>query len=348
MYSSGEICTNIDHDDARLWRVDIAISDGFVLTEVAAIVDVLRIANRLSAAPVFDWSFKSSGGGMVRSAGDAIFHSDPFPEKPDAKYLFVPGNADPECDKFSLRSVIPVYTHRGARVFLFAEAASRYIKESGSENRKATTHWENSAILRERDLRFEAKDVIASENGSVVTCAGMTSTFDVMFAAIRPHMPLVLLDRLADIFLLEQVRDFGTRQIQRGSTTTTAPDKALDQCLQIMRECIEEPISIVSLAEQIELSVRVLERRFKAQFGKTPVAYYRELRLSHANNLLLNTPLSIQEIGLACGFPNGFSTQYRRLFGVSPTELKRKKLKEAAGVKHGQPSDGHKSLRTPG
>jgi len=348
MYGSDEIHTNISHDGAHLWCVDIAISDGFVLTEVAAIVDVLRIANRLSTAAVFDWAFKSSDGGIVRSAGDAIFHSDPFPEKPDANYLFVPGNADPECNKLSLGNVIPAYTHRGARVFLLAEAASRYIKESGSENRKVTTHWENSAILRERDLRFVAKDVIASENGSVVTCAGMTSTFDVMFAVIRPHLPLVLLDRLADIFLLEQVRDFGTLQLQRGSATTTMPNKALDQCLQIMRERVEEPISIVSLADQIGLSVRVLERRFKAQFGKTPVAYYLELRLSHANNLLLNTPLSIQEIGLACGFSNGFTAQYRRLFGVSPTELRRKKLKGVAGVKHDQPSDGHKNCRVPG
>jgi transcriptional regulator GlxA family with amidase domain len=348
MFGSGEIRSEINRDAPDLWRVDIAISDGVVLTEMAAIVDVLRIANRLGAAPIFDWTFRSRDDGSVKSAGEAVFHTEPFPDKPDANYLLVPGNANPECDQLSYGSVIATYTHRGARVFLLAEAASRYITEDGSKNREVTTHWENTAILRERDHRFEAQDVIASEDGCVVTCAGMTSTFDVMFTVIGPHLPQVQLDRLADIFLLERVRDFGTRQIQRGSAATTASDKALDQCLQIMRECVEEPIGLATLAEQVGLSLRVLERRFKSQFGKTPVAYYRELRLSHANNLLLNTPLSIQEIGLACGFLSGFSLQFRRLFGVSPSELRRKRLEGAARGKFDRPSDAHRNRRAPG
>ena len=38
------------------------------------------------------------------------------------------------------------------------------------------------------------------------------------------------------------------------------------------------------------------------------------MRLAKANNLLLNTTMSVREIGLACGFPNGFSSVYKSVY----------------------------------
>ena len=64
-------------------------------------------------------------------------------------------------------------------------------------------------------------------------------------------------------------------------------------------------------------------------FGTTPNGFYREMRLAKANNLLLNTTISVREIGLACGFPNGFSSIYKSFFGVTPVAQRRARRQSA-------------------
>ena len=81
----------------------------------------------------------------------------------------------------------------------------------------------------------------------------------------------------------------------------------------------------------MHLSNRSLERRFRTFFGTTPNGFYREMRLAKANNLLLNTTMSVREIGLACGFPNGFSSVYKSFFGVTPFVMRRGKRQTSRG-----------------
>ena len=47
-------------------RFDIWLTEGFVLTEYAAITDVLRTTNRCLPEPVFTWRSLSEAGGPVR------------------------------------------------------------------------------------------------------------------------------------------------------------------------------------------------------------------------------------------------------------------------------------------
>lgn len=44
-------------------QCDIAVADGFVVTEFAGVVDVLRLANRVSGQDVFAWRYLSHRGG---------------------------------------------------------------------------------------------------------------------------------------------------------------------------------------------------------------------------------------------------------------------------------------------
>ena len=91
-----------------------------------------------------------------------------------------------------------------------------------------------------------------------------------------------------------------------------------------MQDNIEFPIPISEIAQAAGVSKRSLERRFHSVLHTTPNGFYRELRLTKANNLLLNTDMSINEIGLACGFPSGFSGIYKTTFGMTPNTARRK------------------------
>ena len=308
---------------AHVWQIDIIVADGFVLLEIAAIVDALRIANRIAAQPQFAWTYRSAKGGMIESRCEAFVKSDPFVDRPTADYAFVIGNSDPDCPALSPPALISAYTYRGAQVFLLAEAASRYIKDRGGSAQHMSTHWENSAQMRERNSLFEADSALASEDGLVVTCAGMGATVDVVLAVMGRHISSASLVTVANVLLHDRIRDFSTRQPFGGARSNTTGDADLDRCIQIMQDNIEDPLPISELSQQVGLSARSLERRFRADFDTTPNSFYREIRLSKANNLLLNTRLSVGEVGLACGFPSGFSSLYKAQFGVTPLALRK-------------------------
>ncbi|MDO6480511.1 GlxA family transcriptional regulator [Shimia thalassica] len=309
----------------RQIKFDILVADDFVLSELASVVDVLMIANRVSVSPIFQWNFRSLHGGSIRSRTGVLVETQPMTERPDADYLFVIGNSNPDNPALSVGSHVSRYTYRNAQVFLLAEAASRYISEHGNRHTALTTHWENSAVLRERQGVFDAQSALAVEDGKVVTCAGMSSTMDVVLLLIGRYISAAAKMTVADIMLHERIRDYSTQQPFSGVKGTNTGDAELDDCIELMAANIEEPLPINELVRVLGISNRSLERKFRMYLDTTPNTYYRELRLSKANNLLLNTTMSVREIGLACGFGSGFSSLYKSFFGVTPLTLRKQR-----------------------
>ncbi|MEJ8562686.1 helix-turn-helix domain-containing protein [Yoonia sp. GPGPB17] len=303
---------------------DIYVAEGFVLTEFAGVVEVIRLANRINASRLFEWNIRSAKGGPITASSAVTVETTPLPLRPDADYLFVLGNTDPACPALSLGKALANYTSRQARVVLLSEAAARYISETQGDPGSHTTHWENRTVLMERLGLFDTKATLAVESGSIITCAGMGSTFDIALSIASQHASSTTMTTVADILLHERVRHFNTLQPFSGKVVTTTGDTALDACLALMQDNMEFPLPISEIAARSNLSKRSLERKFNRLMKTTPNGYYRGLRLNKANNLLLNTDMRINEIGLACGFPSGFATIYREAFGMTPNAARKK------------------------
>ncbi len=309
--------------DTGLVHVDLLLTEGFVLTEYAGVVDQLRLANRLMLKTVFTWRSLSAQGGPVACPSDAIVNTVPFETRPKADYVFVLGNADPAHPDLSMGRVIDTYVNRSAKVILLAEAASRYIGERGDSS--MTTHWENRAVLQEKIGLEDTTQVLATEQGQIITSAGMGSTVDVVLTIMARHIPAATVAAVADVLLHDRIRDLGTLQPFGGSSVAVTGDKELDGCIALMQANIEEPLPISELVRLVGVSSRSLERRFRDKLASRPAEYYRALRLNRANNLLLNTSMAISEIALACGFPSGFTPHYRALFGLTPQAARKKR-----------------------
>ncbi|WP_425044421.1 GlxA family transcriptional regulator [Primorskyibacter sp. S87] len=314
----------IVQEEPETWHFDIAVTDGFVLTELAAVVDPLRLANRVCPRPPFSYNYRSANGGMVESSSGAFVQSEPLPKRPTAQYLFVIGNTDPDCPGLSMGRAIHDYTFRNAQVFLLAEAASRFIQDNGETATGLATHWENTSFLSERSAPFEASYALASSKGQIVTCAGMGATVDVTLSVIGRHISSAAKLTVANILLHEKIRDLETLQPIPGLQATTTGDDITDRCLELMQANVEEPLPIQELVTLLGVSNRSLERKFRTFLGATPSGFYREMRLARANTLLLNTTMSVRDVGLACGFPNGFSSVFKSFFGITPFALRRR------------------------
>ncbi|MNL46869.1 HTH-type transcriptional regulator CdhR [compost metagenome] len=84
---------------------------------------------------------------------------------------------------------------------------------------------------------------------------------------------------------------------------------------------MEAPLSIGDISARLEWQEWKLRRLFVRHLGKSPQAYYLELRLDRARNLLRNSHESVGKIALMCGFPAGesLSRAYRNRFDIAPS-----------------------------
>ncbi|GAA1616828.1 AraC family transcriptional regulator [Actinoplanes couchii] len=84
----------------------------------------------------------------------------------------------------------------------------------------------------------------------------------------------------------------------------------------------DRTIRIEDLARHTGVSVATLNRHFRAATTMSPVQYQKQLRLQEARVRLTAAPGDVAGVGHAVGYESlsQFSREYRRLFGVTPTE----------------------------
>lgn len=93
------------------------------------------------------------------------------------------------------------------------------------------------------------------------------------------------------------------------------------QALNWQRLAQEADWSVSTLAEVCHVSVRTLERHFRATIGKSPKFWLTDHRQRQALELLRNGH-SVKETALELGYrhPNHFSRDFARNWGVCPTK----------------------------
>ena len=84
------------------------------------------------------------------------------------------------------------------------------------------------------------------------------------------------------------------------------------------------PPSLAELAREVGVSPDHLTRRFRAAFGVRPGDFLRRRRVEEALRLMQDTPDSLADIALACGFADQshFGRVFKRLHGVSPEHFR--------------------------
>ena len=103
--------------------------------------------------------------------------------------------------------------------------------------------------------------------------------------------------------------------------------KKLKPALERMNsDYINPNISINELADSIGVSDTYFRRIFEKCVGEKPLNYLNRLRIDHARELLQSGFYNVESVAEMCGFrdPKYFSTVFRRIRGISPSEYKKK------------------------
>jgi AraC family transcriptional regulator len=95
---------------------------------------------------------------------------------------------------------------------------------------------------------------------------------------------------------------------------------------QAMDEMLTDNLPLKSIARLAHLSPFHFHRAFCAVFGETPHAYRTRRRLERAARLLEETDVPVIDVCLDAGFESAgsFSTLFRRRYGASPMQFRRK------------------------
>lgn len=304
---------------------DIILSDGFVTTEFAGVVDVLRLANRVVGHDIFGFRYVSSKAEQIRSSADMWLQAEAIPKVPTADFAIFLGNQDLNFTSRSIERSVHAYSHSGAKVVLLAEAAAMYISSNADAGIGHTTHWENRALLEENKGIFDVESRLAVTGDKVITCAGLCATYDVMLQIVAGYVSKAKLLTISSILLLDQVRAFETKQPGTADVLNSANDPTIDRAIRLMQANLEEPMTTATLAKELKLTTRSLERQFRRHLGRSPGRFYRELRLIRAHNFLVNTNMSLSEVATSCGFGSNFGRAYKEYYGKTPLSMRKEK-----------------------
>ena len=80
------------------------------------------------------------------------------------------------------------------------------------------------------------------------------------------------------------------------------------------------------MAESLGMSRVHLYKRLTAVSGLTPSEFIRQIRLRHAEQLLLKSGMTVAEVAYKVGFsnPRYFSKYFREMYGMTPSQYKDK------------------------
>lgn len=171
------------------------------------------------------------------------------------------------------------------------------------DGRRCTTHWSD---MKKFNTLFPSipvlKDVIYHTEDHVWTSAGVTTGIDMALAMVsEDHSRSVSLDVARDL-VLYMVRSGGQAQISDFVINQSPNDRCLEDLVLEMKTSPNGNYDVTCMAERCNMSVRTFTRKFKNNYGKTPAAMVRELRVARAELHIRNSGLDQKKIAQLAGF----------------------------------------------
>ncbi|NNK78355.1 MAG: GlxA family transcriptional regulator [Litoreibacter sp.] len=298
------------------------LMDNFTMLCFACAIEALRIANRMSGKTLYTWALAGEGGEVATCSTGTGFKLDMDLEEMsrDDTILLCGGIEVQNATTKRILNWLRREARRGVTIGGLCTASYALAKAGLLDGRKATIHWENQDSFAEEFEEVELTKSVFVIHDNRITTAGGTSSIDLMLKLIATDHGEELANLVADQLIYTSIRTDQDQQRLSIPTRIGVRHPKLSRVIQMMETNIEEPISPSTLAKEVGMSTRQLERLFRRYLNRSPKRYYMEIRLQKARNLLMQTDMSVINVALACGFasPSHFSKCYRAHYDTTP------------------------------
>ena len=124
---------------------------------------------------------------------------------------------------------------------------------------------------------------------------------------------------LGTLRYLQQYREAGRNEADKNDIVTAA--------IHFMRENIEKKLTLHEIAEHIGYSASHFSVLFSKRTGYAPLAYFNQLKIQQACQLLDFTDMKVNQVCFKIGIEDNyyFSRLFSKIMGMSPREYKKMK-----------------------
>jgi AraC family carnitine catabolism transcriptional activator len=309
---------------AAALRILVIVTPNFNLAATVGFLDPFRASNYLDGSILFRWDLASAAGGEVIASNGLSIRTKALCEvssKPQDIVIVSSSWAPENCNSAPLHGALLRWARAGV-TFGALDTGAFILAEAGLlEGKRVTTHYEHIDSLKELYPDTEITEDLFVFDGKLITCCGGSAAMDFGLHIVRSMHGDSLANAAARYLFHQSLRPQGASQSPGSSEPlgSTAPS-VLKRAIKLMEENLEDALPIPRICERVGLSQRQLDRLFAEFVRKSPVLYYRDIRLDRARSLVTQTDMRLSEIAVASGFSSQthFSRAYRERFGLAP------------------------------
>ncbi|MEV6551300.1 helix-turn-helix domain-containing protein [Streptomyces sp. NPDC051597] len=209
---------------------------------------------------------------------------------------------------------------RGARLASICVGAFSLAATGLLDGHRATTHWQYAGELARRYPEVDVDPaVLFVDHGNLITSAGVAAALDLCLHLVRTDLGAHLAAATARRTVMPLQRDGGQAQFIEHPQPTDRT-ATLQPTLYWIQANLHQSLTLDVIAQHAAMSIRSLNRHFRAQTGTTPLQWLLRARIRHAQQLLETTDLTVDCIADESGFGSAATLRHHftRQTGTSP------------------------------
>jgi transcriptional regulator GlxA family with amidase domain len=310
---------------------DVLVLQGASASAVGTTIDVVSAANRIIGSPTFDLRFVSCES-RVTLRGGLIATAQPLARARPRDVVVIPGlGAANAAEIATLLSAADVAeagewlvraNARGADIAasctaVFVLAAAGLL----DQRRCVTTWWLGAELAKIAPAARVVIDEMVIRDGPIWTAGSAFAHIDLMLALMRHLGGAALTDELASRLVVDQRTSQASFLIP---SHLAARDNDVAALESFVRNHLDQPHTLESLAQRCGVSPRTLARRTGNAVGLSPLQLVQRVRLERSLHLLRTTRMSLEEIAAAVGLgdPATLHRLVKKHTGRSPGALR--------------------------
>ena len=316
-------------------RLAILVLDGVFDTGLAALLDAFSTANELASlqmggSPRFDVSVVGMRR-RVRTGSGMQVPVVPVGASLQPDWVVVPAlnTKTPELlvasldrpDVVQAKAQLLAWRREGAQIAASCIGTFLLAETGLLDGHDATTTWWLGPLFRERYPRVRLdKSRMLVPSGALVTAGAAMGHLDLALWLIRKASPELAV--VVARYLLADIRSSQAQYIIPDHLAHADPLVARFE--KWARSRLATGFSLQEATNALATSTRTLQRRTEAVLGKSPLAYFQDLRVEHAQQLLRGGELDLDAIATKVGYVDGATLRslMRRRLGRGIRELR--------------------------
>jgi len=220
--------------------------------------------------------------------------------------------------------LIDLYEHSDARLVGVGTGCCFLAEAALLDGRIATTHWYFFERFKKRYPQVNLQQNYFITQSDRIYCTGSVNTLADLSVHFLEEYYGSGLSAEVERHFFHDIRQNYKKLALVENLSRAHYDELILEAQAMMQSRVYEAFDVNNLANQLGMSRRNLDRRFKAATGSTPLRYMQGQKMECARDLIKNSNLSINEIMYKVGYqdPSHFSALFKQQHGTTPRQYR--------------------------